>query len=124
MVRVMLGVPDRDIQEQTSIRPRDVVGPGPHHLAPSPHLPSPPVPTPSSPSRHKMLRHVFQSLRRQVRRDTLRPLSLRRQDVRVEVPRHQQLRSRRPLYDRLYHHLHRPFVKDLLQTSMENDGST
>ena len=30
MVRVMPGVPDRDIQEQTSVCPRDVVGPGPH----------------------------------------------------------------------------------------------
>ena len=33
MVHVVPGVPDRDILEQTSVRPQNVVSPGPHHLS-------------------------------------------------------------------------------------------
>ena len=60
-------VPDSNIIEQTSVRPQNVVSPGPHHLSLSLHVPRPLVPTPPSPLRHEMLRHIFNSRRRQVR---------------------------------------------------------
>ena len=43
MVRVVPGVPDSDILEQTSVRPQNVVSPGPHHLSLSLHVPRPSV---------------------------------------------------------------------------------
>ena len=76
MVRVVPGVPDSDILEQTSFRPQNVVSPGPHYLSLSLHIPRPSVLTPPSPSRHEMLRHVFYSRRRQIRCYILRPPSL------------------------------------------------
>ena len=48
MVRVVPGVPDSDILEQTSVRPQNVVSPGPHHLSLLLRVPRPLVPTPPS----------------------------------------------------------------------------
>ena len=110
MVRVVPGVLDSNILEQTSVRPQNVVSPGPHHLSLSLHVPRPSVPTPPSPSRNEMLRHIFYSRRRQIRRYILRPPSLRRQDVHVEIPRHHQVRSRRLSSYCRDHRLHGPFV--------------
>ena len=59
-----------------------------------PHVPRPSVPTLPSPLRHEMLRHILYPRRRQIRRDILRPPSLRRQHVHVEIPRHHQVRAR------------------------------
>ena len=59
VVRVVPGILDRNILEQTSVRTQDVISPGPRHLSLSLHVPRPSVPTPSSPSRHEMLRHVL-----------------------------------------------------------------
>ena len=111
MVRVVPGVPDSDILEQTSVRPQNVVCPGPHHLSLPPHVPRPSVPIPSSPSRHEMLRHVLQPRCCKIRRDILRPpISLRLHDVHVEVPHHHQLRARwLPPYRR-YHRLYCYFI--------------
>ena len=110
MVRVVPGVPDSNILEQTSVRPQNVVCLGPHHLSLPPHVPRPSVPTTPSPSRHEMLRHIFNSTRLQNRRYVLRPSSLRRQGVHVKIPRHHQFRSRRHASYRLDHRLHGPFV--------------
>ena len=73
MVRVVPGVPDRDILEQTSVRPQNLASPGPHHLSLPPHVPRPSVPIPSSPLRHEMLRHVHQPRCCKIRRDILHP---------------------------------------------------
>ena len=118
MVRVVPGVPDRDILEQTSVRPQNVVSPGPHHLYLPPHVPRPSVPTPLSPSQHEMLRHIFHLRRRQIRRDILRPPSLRRQYVHVEIPRHHQIRARRLSSYRRDHRLHGHFVLGMLPLKM------
>ena len=110
MVRVVPGVPDSNILEQTSVRPRNVVNPGPHHLSLSLHAPRPSVPTPPSPLRHEMLRHIFNSRRCQIRRYVLRPSSLRHQDAHVKIPRHHQFRSRRLASYCLDHRLYGTFV--------------
>ena len=110
MVRVVPGVPDSDILEQTSVRPQNVVSPGPHHLSLSLHVQRLSVPTPPSPSLHEMLRHIFYSRCRQIRRYVLLPSFLRRQDVHVKTPRHHQFRSRRLASYCIDHRLHGHFV--------------
>ena len=94
MVRVLPRVPDGDIPEETAVRPQDVIRPGPHLPSLSDHPPRPPVPTPSGLLWQEVPHQVFHPLRRQRRRDVLRPpIPLRCCEIDVKIARHQQLRA-------------------------------
>ena len=59
MVRVVPGVPDGDITEETVVRPYDLIRPGPHLLSLPLHSPRPPFPAPPFLPRQKVPHHVF-----------------------------------------------------------------
>ena len=62
VVRVVPGIPDIDILEQTEVCTKYVIRPGSHLLAVTEHDPHPGIPIPAVVTRDEMFLYVFQAL--------------------------------------------------------------